>query len=250
MAKRSSFPIRLDKWDSSFFKVPIARLHISGRRKNPAFYESVKYFLKRAKAEGVKFVFIRFEYPDKWREKMLLRAGIKKCGDYVNLVHHWRTRFKIDPIEEGYMIRPYKGNDLKQVCEIAGKSFRLSYFYNSGFAPRKNIDLYHEIWVRNQTKNRNYLIFVTEKHGEIAGFVTMNLKNTKTSARMSLMAVHNKHRGKGLGTFLIKKMLLEACRRKKDTHFKTQEDNRYALPIYTKIGCRLKSREKMFFKKI
>ena len=112
------------------------------------------------------------------------------------------------------------------------------------------INRYHEIWLKNKTRNKDYLIFVVEKDGEVAGFVTINLKNSKDSARMSLMAVDKKHRGMGLGEFLIKSMQLEGCRRKKDTHYRTQADNRFAVPIYKKMGCEVLNYERMFFKKI
>jgi ribosomal protein S18 acetylase RimI-like enzyme len=249
LGKKSPFPIQLDKWDSYFFKVPIARLRISGNKKYASFYEGIRDLLKRAKDEKIRFVFIRLEHPNSFYEKMLLRSGMKYCGKYVNLVFRRSTPLNARAVE-GYKIRPFKKKDLKQVCDIAKDSFQLSYLYRSGFAKKGQIGLYHKVWLKNQTVNKNYLVFVTEKENKIAGFVTINLKDTKNSARMSLMAVHKRHRGKGLGGFMIKSMLLEACRRKKDTHFRTQSDNRFAVSIYKKIGCYVLTYEKMFFRKI
>jgi ribosomal protein S18 acetylase RimI-like enzyme len=249
MAKRSFFPVSLDSWDSRFFKVPVARLIISGKKRYRLFFDEIKDLLRRAKEEKVKFLFIRLEDPASFHEQILLKARLKDCGEYVNLVFRRSTPLSAHPVD-GYKIRPFEKKDLDQICEIAKNSFQLSYFYRSGFAKKEKIGLYHKVWLKNQTFNKNYLVFVTEKNGRIAGFVTINLKNYRKSARMSLMAVHKRHRGKGLGDFMIRSMLLEACRRKKDTHFRTQSDNRFAVPIYKKIGCRVVNYEKIFFKKI
>ena len=250
MAKNSLFPVHLDKWDSTFFKTPVARLLISGKKKYHAFYESIKEFLKGAQEKKVRFIFIRLEDPTPSRERMLLKAGFKDCGKYVNLVFRHSTPLKVDPVEM-YSLRPFKKKDLKKICAIASDAFQLSYLYQSRFVAKSRINRYHEVWLKNQTVNKDYLVFVAEKEGgEIAGFVTINLRNTKDSARMSLMAVDKKHRGKGLGEFMIKSMQLEACRRKKDTHYRTQDYNRFAVPIYKKMGCEVLNYEKMFFKKI
>jgi GNAT superfamily N-acetyltransferase len=214
MAKSSSFPIHIDKWDSNFFKAPVVRLLISGKKKYPDLYASMKDFLKRAKEEKARFIFIRLEDPMPSREKILARAGFKDCGKYVNLVFRHRTPLKIDPVV-GYDLRPFENRDLKKICAIASDAFRFSYLYTSRFVADSIINRYHEIWLKNQTRNKDYLIFVVEKDGEVAGFVTINLKNSKDSARMSLMAVDKKHRGMGLGEFLIKSMQLEGCRRKR-----------------------------------
>lgn len=249
MPKRPLFPINIDKWDSYFFNVPVARLTISGKKEYRGLYEEIMGLLKRAKEKKVKFIFLRLKSPTALYEKKLLRAGLKDCGEYVNLVYRWSRPLDINPVE-GYIVRRYRRSDEKKICEISAKAFTLSYLYRSRFQKKSKIDLYHSVWLKNQIKNRNYLIFVAETNSSVAGFVTMNLKDSKSSARMSLMAVHEKHLGRGLGDLLIRSMLKEACRRKRDTHFRTQGNNRFAVPIYTKIGCKLLSLEKMFFKKI
>lgn len=249
MVKRSLFPLKLDKWDSGFFKKPIVRLHISGKKKYHDFYGKIKTFLRNAKKSGIACVVIRLEHPKPSYEKALARSGMKQCGESLNLVHRYSSPFAV-PRVEGYKIRPYRKSDCIRICNIAKDAFRLSYLYKCGFAGREKVDLYHKIWLKNQTGNKNYIIFVTERRGQIAGFVTINLNNTKNSARMSLMAVDKRHRGKGLGAFMIRSMLKEAVRRKKDTHFRTQSDNKIALSIYWDLGCRQLSKEKIYSKKI
>jgi len=249
MAKRSVFPIRLDNWDSSFFKAPVARIVVSGKKRYHALHEGIKDLLKDAREKKIKFLFMRLEDPVYSREETLLRAGLEDCGGYVNLVFRRQTPLSVRA-PEGYAIRPFEKKDLRQICEIAKDAFPLSYLYRSGFAKKEKIDLYHKVWLKNQTVNKDYLVYVTEREGIISGFVTINLKDAKDSARMSLMAVHKGHRGKRLGDFMIRSMLLEACHRKKDTHFRTQSDNRFAVSIYKKIGCEVLNYEKMFFKKI
>ena len=76
MAKKSFFPLKIDKWDSGFFKIPIARLHISGRRDYPLFFAGVKDLLARAAESGTGFIFIRLENPVPRYEKALLKAGM------------------------------------------------------------------------------------------------------------------------------------------------------------------------------
>lgn len=49
MAKRRSFPVKIDEWDSHFFKTPIARLTISGKVKDVDLYDMLSGLIGRAK---------------------------------------------------------------------------------------------------------------------------------------------------------------------------------------------------------
>lgn len=249
MEKRPLFPLKIDKWDSAFFKKSIARLRICGKNKYPFFGREIKDLLNRAKTAGVKLVVISIEDPKPSYERALSRADMKLCGTSVNLLHNFKTPFTIAPVG-GYSLRPFKKSDVKRICDIAEKAFRLSYLYRGGLGTTRQVDNYHRTWLKNQCGNKDYLVYVAQNDKEIAGFVTINLRNTEESARMSLMAVDKKHRGRGLGRYLIKTLLAEACKRRKCTHFRTQKNNRFALPIYEGIRCSLLSTEKVYFKEI
>jgi len=170
-------------------------------------------------------------------------------GESVDQLYSSKKHIDITSIDD-YIIRPSKKQDQKRICEIAKTSFRLSYFYRCGFAKRSEIDRYHKVWVKNVSENKNFLIFVAEKRGIVDGFVAMNMNNTKNSTRMFLMAVDDKCRGKGIGTYFTKKCLKWSVDRKKKTFLRTQSDNEKALSIYRKMGFKVISSEKIFCKKI
>jgi ribosomal protein S18 acetylase RimI-like enzyme len=249
MVKRQSFPLVMDKWDSSFFKTPIARLSISGKKKYPYFSDRLSDLLLRAKREGVRHLFIKLENPKAFYEKSLLHAGMRECGESVDLRFSYPARIIKNDIQ-GHDISVLRPTDIAKVETIASDAFRLSYFYGCGLAKIKDVDRYHRTWVKNLSKDKDVIIFVAKKNNIITGFLIVKLNKPERYGRIILIAVHKKHRQEGLGSALMRECIERLNSKVGNIFVKTQKDNYKALTLYRKLGFKPVSGEKVFFKKM
>ena len=247
MKKKWLFLLRLDKWDSYFFKTPIARLSISGRRKYRSLNEQIEKLIEKAKAARVGYLVIKLEHPRLSYEKALLKFCMRKCGESIELVCTHPRLVDEGPLA-GCTIRFFKRQDQKSVSQIAKDAFRRSYLYKCGFAARSQVDRYHSKWIENLSKKRGCRIFVAELGGKVIGFIALNTNLAKKKARIILIAIHKKYRGRGYGGLLIKACLGWAATRNKSIYVKTQKNNLRSLTLYRKMGFKEIKRDKIFFK--
>lgn len=249
MVKRQSFPLTKDEWDSSFFKIPIARLNISGKKRYSYFSDSLSDLLSRAKREGMRYLFIKMEYPKAFYEKSLLCMGMRRCGESVDLKLSYPAKI-VKNSAQARNISVLRPPDIAKVEAIASDAFRLSYFYRCGLAKIKDVDRYHRRWVKNLSKDKNVLIYVAKKNSIITGFLIVKLSRPEHRGRIVLIAVHKKHRQEGLGSALMHECIWRLSSKVGDLFVKTQKDNYKALTLYRKLGFKPVSSEKIFCKKI
>lgn len=249
MVKRQSFPLVMDKWDSSFFKTSVARLNISGKKKYPYFSDRLSDLLLRAKREGVRHLFVKLENPKSFYEKNILHMGMRKCGESVDLRLSYPHRV-IKKGVPGHNISVLRPQDIAKVEAIASDAFRLSYFYRCGLAKIKDVDRYHRTWVKNLSKDKDVLIFVAKKKNIITGFLIVKLNRSGHYGRIILIAVHKKHRREGLGSALMHKCIERLSGKVNYLFVKTQKDNHKALTLYGRMGFRPAASEKIFCKRM
>ncbi|MCX5704074.1 MAG: GNAT family N-acetyltransferase, partial [Candidatus Omnitrophica bacterium] len=84
--------------------------------------------------------------------------------------------------------------------------------------------------------------------GKVIGFTALGINAAKKSARIILIAIHKKYRGKGYGSFLMRASLKWGAPGNKSIYVKTQKDNLHSLALYRKMGFKEIKREEIFFK--
>lgn len=249
MAKRRSFPVKIDEWDSHFFKTSIARLTISGKVKDVDLYDMLSGLMGRAKDAMVRYLVVKLEHPGVFHERALRRLSMKECGRSVDSrFSYGGRRAGISPSK--YNISTLKTGDLNKIKYIASDAFRKSYFYKCAFAKREAIDRYHAKWVENLSKAKDIMIFTAKKDNKIAGFLILKLDKGKRYGRIILIAVDKRHRGHGVGSALMSKCIEWGNGQIRDIFVKTQQNNSAALLLYKKMGFKPISYDKIFFKKI
>jgi len=94
-------------------------------------------------------------------------------------------------------------DDLAPIQQIAGEAFRgLTRFYNDfRLDDGRCDDLYRE-WARAQLAGAADIVFVAERDGKVAGFVTVDRPDEET-ARIVLIAVYPDFRNRGVGADLV-----------------------------------------------
>ena len=249
MAKKQSFPLKIDEWDSRFFKTPIMRLTISGNVKDLFLSEMLSDLVMRAEDAKVRYLVVKLENPNAFHERILRRFSMKECGKSVDLKFSYDGR-KGRALFSEYGISVLESNDLSKIKDIANDAFRKSYFYKCAFAERSVIDRYHARWVENLSRDKNTIIFTAKKNNEIAGFLILKCDKNERCGRIILIAVHKKHRAQGVGSALMNKSIEWGDGRIKDIFVKTQQNNSAAIFLYKKMGFKSVGYDKIFCKKI
>jgi ribosomal protein S18 acetylase RimI-like enzyme len=249
MAKRRSFPLKIDEWDSRFFNTSIARLTISGKAKDLFLSEMLSDLMIRARGAKVRYLIVKLENSDGFHERILRRFSMKERGKSVDLKFSYDDRKKGAFFSE-YDIHLLRSSDLGKIKDIASDAFRKSYFYRCGFAKRNAVDRYHARWVENLSKGKNTFIFTAKKDKEVAGFLILKLDKGERSARIILIAAHKKSRGRGVGRALMNRCIEWGEGRIKEIFVKTQQNNSAAVMLYKKIDFKPVGYDTIFCKNI
>lgn len=245
MAERQRFPLVIDRWDSYFFKTPIARLVISGRKRYPHFSNSLAELISRARKDRIGYLVIKLENPGASYEKKLLHLGMRKCGESLDFKFSYAGK-RTKGLIPNYDIGLFKSRYIGEMKAIASDAFRRSYLYKCGFGKKRDVDHYHAMWVENLSKDKNVHIFAAEKNNALIGFLILKLEKPKREGRIILISTHKKYRGKGVGRALMDRCIEWANGRVSALFVKTQKENTDALILYKRAGFRPLVHDKIF----
>jgi len=228
--ERSDAPGMLLPWDSEFFGFRIGRLN--ARRLTPASLQQAlawaadqqlrcAYFLAdascadtlaRAHEGGFKFVDVRVDFATD------LAAGTGTPPDS--------------------RLRPATAADLpglEKISRVAHQDTR--FFKDSNFPANRAADLYAE-WIRRDFKVHRIFV-VTDAGQGVTGYVTCQVDPATETGRISLIAVAESARQRGLGRVLVEGALqhfrLSGC---KQAFVTTQASNIPAQRLYQALGFR------------
>jgi|TARA_R110000796_G_scaffold59710_1_gene137834 ribosomal protein S18 acetylase RimI-like enzyme len=149
--------------------------------------------------------------------------GFKLCDVQSILYYPFKSHDKsiLPKQNESYTIREFNKTDIDAIVDITAKSFNGyggHYFNDNRLNQKDSLDAYLD-WVYNSCINKKIAdqIFVSEKDGEIAGYISVKTftRNSQKLADGVLGAVNPKHRGKGvfqdLAIRLIEWSILNGC---------------------------------------
>jgi len=153
-----------------------------------------------------------------------LEAKGFKLGDIQTILYYpfkYHDKSKLPKQNDSYTIREFKKSDIDTIVDITTTSFNGydgHYFTDKRLNQKDSLDAYSD-WVYNSCVNKNIAdqIFVSEKDGEIAGYISVKTftRGTQKLADGVLGAVNPKHRGNGvfqdLAVRLIEWSILNGC---------------------------------------
>ncbi len=249
MDRKSSLPLKVDKWDSGFFKTKIARLNISGARSDKSLARRMHGLIRLARRENIAFLVIKLIEPNPTYEKTIRDLEFEKCGESIDLALVCPVLNTGDN-SGNHKVRLFKAGDREEVRNIAKDAFRLSYLYKCGFAKRNIIDSYHMQWAENLTKDKNAVVFVVDVCSKVAGFIAMSIDELKRIGVIILVAVKKEYRGLNIGESLVQECIEWGISNAKSIEVKTQKNNKKALSLYEKMGFKAVSTDKVFYKRM
>ena len=249
MARKRKLLLEIDAYDSSFFKKKIARLNILCTAASIGFSIQLKDLTARAIEEKVMFLIIKLDKPIASYERPMRALNFESYGESLDFKLRLEKYHK-RPACDGIKIRLLKKKEKHSAIGIGRDAFRMSYFYAASIASRKRIDDYHARWVENLIRDKDTKVFAAIKNGNVVGFNAISLNKQKKHARIILIAVDKKHRGINIGRRLVQESIHSLGDRYNDIFVKTQRQNKKAIALYKAVGFKLKSKDRIFCKKL
>lgn len=127
-------------------------------------------------------------------------------------------------------IRKFRYEDIESVYKIAEESLKEEY----------TMDLFLHLWELNPDG-----FLVAEKNSIVIGFVTA-IKTGSSELRILLLAVDKKHRGRGIGSSLLKHLIMNFPEVRR-LYLETRVDNKEAIKFYEIHGFKIKGKLKDFY---
>jgi len=127
-------------------------------------------------------------------------------------------------------IKKFEYEDIEQVFEIARRNLKENYTF----------DLFLHLWHISP-----YGFLVARENNRIVGFI-IGVKTSQKELRILLLAVDEKYRRKGIGSMLLKKLLLNFPDVRR-IYLETRVDNMQAIKFYMKHGFRIVEKIKNFY---
>ncbi|MBW7977864.1 GNAT family N-acetyltransferase [Bacillus velezensis] len=133
------------------------------------------------------------------------------------------------------MIRAMKTNDIKQVRQVAERSWHHTY---EGIIPRHIQDQFLESVYQDEMMERRLLhslFFVAEEEGRVLGFANATPVQKDGNAELTAIYIDPDCQGNGIGTALLKECIRQSGGVKK-LYVHAEKENRIALSFYQAKG--------------
>ena len=219
-------------WDSNFFERRIARLHAS--RLEPAIMQQALQWCAQNRIDCLYFL------ADS-DDPQTARLTEENHFQFVDVRVTYERAVAHREIEgAGAKVRLAREEDLPLLADIARNAHHDSRFYFDEHFDRGKCARLYETWIANSMHGFADAVLVAECGEQAAAYVTCQRKGQE--AQIGLIGVSEAHRGKGLGSMLVKSFLSWSRERGAvQAKVVTQGRNAGAQRLYQKSGFLLAS---------
>lgn len=202
-------------------------------------------------SDEVQFVSLKTPVGDREADEFLHTAGFLVMDELVTLEKPWEVAAAPAAIE-GYTLRWAQPSDEQEVVALAGRAFNCSRWHVDPQIPPDRADAMKATWAANYWRGtRGDAMGIVAQGNNAVGFLQVFVKDGVLV--LDLLAVDEKHRGKGLGSALVK-WVLAAWGKQQATSNKlpatvrvgTQGNNAASLALYAKLNFVETGREKVW----
>jgi dTDP-4-amino-4,6-dideoxy-D-galactose acyltransferase len=183
------------EWDSEFFGFPVARL-----ADGPVTGLSARRALAECREAGVHVLTYLAAAGDDGSVRVVEGCGFHLLD--IRLTLEWRVADAVGLAPPSGDVRPFRPGDEADLAAIARTSFQETRYFLDGSFPRERCEMLYETWVRRSAAGWAERVFVAERDGRAAGFVSCHLP-TGAEGSIGIMAVREGLRGAGLGAALM-----------------------------------------------
>jgi dTDP-4-amino-4,6-dideoxy-D-galactose acyltransferase len=227
-------PCELLTWDTAHFGVRIGRV-----RDRRLVERGLREVLAWGADENIDCLFLLADAADANTQRVVQSYGFRFVDVRVTLARPL-TDDEADRATHDVTVRSARADDAAALVSLAGNGYRDSRFYADGrFSPAAVDQLYKRWLLGALDGSLADLVLVAEESGEPVGYVTALLDGDRRSARIDLMGVSTRSRGKGVGRALVSSALREFVEAGMATaRVVTQGRNVPAQRLYQSCGFR------------
>ena len=201
--------------------------------------KNIKKFFKKKITFKNKFIYTKI------KRKKLSKLLIKNSFRFITTNTQCKKKFlRINKLNPNCFLA--KKSDLKDIADIAKKSYKYSRFHLDKKIPNKTCNKIFFTWVKNYfKKQRGDYLLVYKQNKKTIGFLLLK-KEDKSFLRIDLIAVKNKFKGLNIGKKLIEYAMF--LYQKKYSHLVVgyQSHNFSAKIFYKKTGFTILSKRDIY----
>jgi dTDP-4-amino-4,6-dideoxy-D-galactose acyltransferase len=236
-------PCQFLEWDSTFFKLRIAR--VNGNHLNPENADKVDAWCLENKIDCLYFL---ADGGDQKTIRLTEDHGFHFTDFRVVFRREINKGDTIQAVREPYIIRPARENDVSFLKSIARTNFHSTRFYHDENFPRELCDALYETWIEKSYYGYANAVLIVENEAEICGFVTLKISDPKTG-EIGLIGVNPKYQGRGIGQIMVNEGLCWFAERSISClRVTTQGCNSHAQRLYERCGFLTESVDIWFHK--
>ncbi|WNM20347.1 GNAT family N-acetyltransferase [Flavobacterium capsici] len=208
------------EWDSNFFGFPVGDLLVECETSDSKVFNSDFFTFFQVRSKYPLNIISETHSLSHWEIKTIFSKNLDKSSE-----------IKIDIID----FDDSKINE-KLLYELAYESGKFSRYKLDKNIPNNKFKKLYQLWIKNSV-NKSFAdkIFYYKENDDIAGFVTVKIKDT--FAQIGLIAIEPNLQGKGIGKNLLLKVENYCLENNvKRLLIPTQSENEQACKFYTKMG--------------
>lgn len=223
-------------WDSKVFGFKIASLR--GNRLSPAIVAEVMTWCGR---QGIRCLYFCADGTCSRTISLAHQAGFKFVDVRLAL------EYSVPPIRETFrrgVVRRATPEDLPVLKEIAGQAHSDTRFFKDEMFPVEQVRTLYAMWICRDFAEHQVLVAIVDcaSGPEIGGYISCEMGLSNGHGRIGLLAVRDRHRGKGLGSSLVSAALdLIVAGKCSSVEVATQASNIAAQRLYQSHGFRTSS---------
>jgi dTDP-4-amino-4,6-dideoxy-D-galactose acyltransferase len=190
-------PCRALEWDSEHFGFPIAR--VSG---NALSEESAEAVDDWCRDHGIRCLYLCADAGDAKTARIAAAHGFRAVDVRVIARRPYAGLFELPAGPESFTVREATETDLAFARDLAARSHHTSRFYFDGNFPRDRCDALYRAWVQRGSRDPERRLLIGVVDGDPVGYLVAAPLGPDREGHGDLVAVDERHRGKGFGRAL------------------------------------------------
>ncbi|MBM3255261.1 MAG: hypothetical protein FJZ08_03075 [Candidatus Omnitrophica bacterium] len=232
-------------WDTKHFGVNMARVDfLMAATGHPQVLDLKKsllsFLIKLCRDKKIACLSCRIDTADICTVHALEENGFLLMDTIVTYVFN-RRRHLIPKMKDIYKIRLFERTDLSALQDLASRAFSKDRFHLDPYIPVEKANSLFKEWVKDScAKRSSHKVFIAQKSGEVAGFLTFELNKELERLSGYKIAGHGlsavSPQAKGAYVSLVKAAIEEIASHYDCLEFDTQLNNYEVIKVWQRFG--------------
>jgi len=229
-------------WDSKLLNKKIAQLEYVFYRDHINAEKIIEKIIQKTAAENYEYLFCRIYKIEQVLYDTLSQMGFKKIVTNITLNTEPEERNISGDNKCNFNVRPFKNKDIDNIKKIASYAFMYDRFHKEPFFNKNKVNMLYSEWAKNDCISRADEVIVALDGERPVGFISLVIDDESKKnlplgiGHISLIALSDNYRGKGLGKILVNRALNWFYNKVDIVEVGTQKENKPAVNLYKSCG--------------